>query len=271
MKLLSQKWQPTLALPLMGILVISMIASSFTMAYANTGYEASRAVKISNVLEGVRGQFTVKSISLTNDHRDYFVYLNFDQESSSIGSGYFVNLQNGQPTYWGLIYSSIQGGFVTHDVYTTMPTGTSFLADVVETSNGSNSFKATTYNGGTRTFTLKPTTTSATIAGVVARATKDYSSTNTMSGFVDALGDMYWSGTSKVWKYFTDPNTNESKCYSTDKSTTNSYIEQELAHLAPGGQASDKFDRLGFGPTLYTTDSCTDDRDSPVWLPYGSS
>jgi hypothetical protein len=191
------------------------------------------------------------------------VYANFDGEGSSIGSGYYAAYSGGVVSYYNLIYYKIAGGFVNHDLWTTIPINTSFLADVRQTTNGSNCYKATTYNGNNRTFCLSPSTTSATIAGAIARAQVAYSSSNHLSGLMDYLGTYHYNG-GYVSKYFTDDITNESKCQS-----IGGYVEDDLLKRAPSGSASNKFDKIGFGPTLYNADDCIS--NSSVWSAFGST
>lgn len=47
------------------------------------------------------------------------------------------------------------------------------------------------------------------------------------------------------------------------------YVEDDLLKRAPSGSTNDRFDKIGFGPTLYTADDCFS--NSSVWSPFGDT
>lgn len=243
------------------ILMAWMIGIPATVAASNNN-EIYLGVKISHFLKAASGYINVKFAKL-GSNQEYMVYLNFNQEESSIGAGHLAFASQGTMVYWDLIYSSIQGGLTFRDLTNPVSLGTRYLADVVQTGDGSDCWKATTYDAND-TFCLKPDTNYATIAGVISHTFVPYSSSETLSAKFDNLKSGYWSDVLQTYKfkYFTDEETNEMKCLS-----SNGWVEDFLMKRAPTGAAGDKFDDIGTGPTAFTIDDC--DIDQFVWKPFG--
>ena len=249
------------------ILVISgfMIAIPSMIGIANAFDESYRGVKISHFLHGVSGFLNTK-FNKMGDAKDFMVYLNFDQEETTIGAGHYTVMSGGVVSNCDMIYYAIDGGLANRDLRAcNIGYPTRYSANVIQDGNPSNCYIATTFGGNYEEFCLS--VYRATIAGAISHTHSDYSSTNTLNHKFDRLKTWYWSNVQGAYlgKYFTDVETDESKCWSSE-GVGGSWVEDDLMHRAPNGSASDVFDDIGSGPESFTVDDC--DSDSFVWRPY---
>jgi hypothetical protein len=249
----------------LGFAIIGVMIVGPSIANAVT-YESYRAVKISHYLHGVKGNLNTK-FNKVGSAKDFMVYLNFE-DFSTIGAGHFVVKQDGIVTNLCLIYHKIDGGYAVRDATTcSLEYPTRYRAAVEQTGEGSYCFRATTYYPAEQTFCLSHNR--ATVAGAIGHTFADYSSTNTLNVLFDRLQTAYWSNVQGdyLWKFFTDDESVESKCFSTDNSSNNSWVEDDRKKWAPDGSPNAEFDDIGIGPTSFTEDNCS--IELTAWEPYG--
>jgi len=254
---------------LFAIIVVAVLMNMIPgIAYA-VHYYAYGGVDINHYLKKVRGELNVKFNRVDHLQRDFMVYLNWFAEDSSVGAGHFIGRDlSGTVKYCSQIYHKIGTGNPTYDLADCeIPLGYRYLASVEETSNGSKCFEAVTYGLFRQTYCFNRS--NADIAGFIANAWINYSSEDTMSGKFDHLQTAYWSNVQNkyLFRYFTDDETTQWKCYSTNGVLANSWVEDHLMHRAPDGNPLNMFDDVGIGPTAFTQDDCSMEQD--VWAPRG--
>ncbi len=269
------------------VIISALVASIITSAPAfATLYESQQAIKTFHQTEnyaiaGVSGTLTItspliSSVGLSADHRDYVVYVNFYTSSSAMGAGWmaFKTTSGGSVEKWDLVYYRTPTFGTAHNLVNTIPATTSTINAYVEqkTNSASDCWKAGSY---LQFFELCLPSNShpAGNAGSIARALKDYTTSNTMPEKFDYLKWGRWNsaGTLVEYTYFSnDDYLNEYKCYSRDKSNTTSYVlDQVLSRMSPADPT--KIDQVGSGPGTYTVDDCVDTSDNQAWTLIGST
>ena len=237
-----------------------------------SNYEVYQGVLPNSVtVAGVAGTLTTSGNLplIGSNHRDYLIFTNFISTTSSMGAGWFgTEDASGNVEKWDLIYTYKPSSGKVHDLYTLIPSSTSFTAHVRQsTSSSSTSWNAITYSGS-KTVNFGTGSTAAQAATVMARANEAYvSGTSDMPGVFDQLKYRYWSGSTLASDYFS-LNVNQYKCWDTNNSSFQSvsYRLDRLAEYSPG--SAPLYDKVQTGPRPSTMpDDC--DPETPVWTQYG--